>query len=414
MTWWLPESSVSDFDGIILDGSIRAGKTLPESVSFVDWGMFTYNGVNLGMAGKTLGALRRNVIGPLKQVLPSRGYKVKDHRSAEEPHLEISKGRKTNYFHLFGGNNEKSQDPVQGFTGGGFYFDEVALMPQSFVNQAEGRCSLDESKYWYNCNPEGPYNYIKLEYLDKLAEKNLLHLHFTMDDNLSLSQKTRERYERRYSKGSVFYRRFILGEWCMAEGRIYDFFTEDRARGYVVDVLPQSFDRYHVGIDFATSSVCVFLLLGRSQGIWYLMREKYWDAQKQGRQKTDSEYSKDFQSLIQGIRPRVDCDPGGGGAGLIAQLRKDYPGILINSAMNDVVPGIQVTAQALTEGKLKIHSSCVNTIQQLSTYSWDPKAQERGEDKPVKKNDHAPDALRYAIMRAMRGTASVSSKPAGL
>ncbi len=414
MTWWLPESSVNDFDGIILDGSIRAGKTLPESVSFVDWAMYTYHDTNLGMAGKTLGALRRNVIGPLKQVLPGRGYKVRDYRSAEEPHLEISKGRKTNYFHLFGGNNEKSQDPVQGFTGGGFYFDEVALMPQSFVNQAEGRCSLDESKYWYNCNPEGPYHYFKLEYLEKLFEKNLLHLHFTMDDNLSLSLKTKERYERRYSKGSTFYRRFILGEWCMAEGRIYDFFTEDRLKGYVVDALPQSFDRYHIGIDFATSSVCVFLLIGRSQGIWYLIREIYWDAQKQGRQKTDSEYSRDFGGLVKDIRPRVDCDPGGGGAGLIAQLRKDYPGLLINSAMNEVIPGIQTTSQALTDGKLKIHSSCVNTIQQLSTYSWDPKAQERGEDKPVKKNDHAPDALRYAIMRIMRGTASVSSKPMGL
>ena len=118
------------------------------------------------------------------------------------PHLEVSKGRKSNYFHLFGGNNEKSQDPVQGFTGGGFYFDEVALMPQSFVNQAEGRCSLDVSKFWYNCNPEGPYNYVKLEYLDKLKEKNLLHLHFSMDDNLSLTAKTRARYERRWSPGS--------------------------------------------------------------------------------------------------------------------------------------------------------------------------------------------------------------------
>lgn len=400
MNWWMPESGVSDFDGIILDGSIRAGKSLPESVSYIDWGMHTYNGVNLGMAGKTLGALRRNVIGPLKQVLPGRGYKVVDRRSAETPHLEISKGRRTNYFHLFGGNNERSQDPVQGFTGGGFYFDEVALQPQSFVNQAEGRCSLDESKFWYNCNPEGPYHYFKTDYLEKLADKHLLHLHFRMEDNLSLSQKTRDRYERRWSKGSIFYRRYILGEWCLAEGVIYDFFDPTPGKGFVVDSLP-GFSRYLVGVDYGTANACCFLLFGESGNTWYVAKEYYWDSIKQGRQKTNLQYSSDFKDFIGSVTPySIEVDPSA--LSFITQLRQDFPRLMVKHAINQVLPGIQTVSSLLTSGRLKIHSSCKNTIQSISSYAWDPKAQLRGEDAPLKVNDHAADSLRYGAMRVAR------------
>ncbi|MDA6141507.1 phage terminase large subunit, partial [Escherichia coli] len=88
---------------------------------------------------------------------------------------------------------------IQGITLAGCFFDEVALMPQSFVNQATARCSVEGSKLWFNCNPAGPYHWFKLEYLDKLTEKRMAHLHFTMDDNLSLSERVKERYKRMYS-----------------------------------------------------------------------------------------------------------------------------------------------------------------------------------------------------------------------
>lgn len=394
----MPESDVSDYDGIILDGSIRAGKSLPESTSYIDWAMFTYSGENLGMAGKTLGALRRNVIAPLKRVLPGRGYKVRDIRSAEMPHLEVSKGRRSNYFHLFGGNNEKSQDPVQGFTGGGFYFDEVALMPQSFVNQAEGRCSLDESKFWYNCNPEGPYNYVKLEYLDKLKEKNLLHLHFSMDDNLSLTAKTRARYERRWSPGSVFYHRFILGQWIAAEGAIYPEYQSAIVKWKDV---PNAFDSYLVTCDYGTTNPFVYLMLGRANGIWYVIREFYYDSKKNG-VRVNKQQSDELKTFLGGILPRnVEVDPSA--AAFIAQLRQDYPeladrGIII-PAINTVLAGIQQTSQMMYQGKLKISDSCNRTLGEMAGYAWDIKATERGEDAPMKVNDHAMDCLRYAVNR---------------
>lgn len=405
MNWWMPESGVSEYDGIILDGSIRAGKSLPESTSYIDWAMFTYSGENLGMAGKTLGALRRNVIAPLKRVLPGRGYKVRDIRSAEMPHLEVSKGRKSNYFHLFGGNNEKSQDPVQGFTGGGFYFDEVALMPQSFVNQAEGRCSLDESKFWYNCNPEGPYNYVKLEYLDKLKEKNLLHLHFSMDDNLSLTPRTRARYERRWSRGSVFYRRFILGQWCLAEGLIFDFFSTRVQDGYVVDHLPDDLKSWLVAADYGQDHPTCFGLAGYSPSMsrWYLVKELYL------RDKTNPAYVQEFKKHIlgygTGIYPiEVNIDPGGGGTSLIKQFSEDMPNISVCAATKkDVAKEIQQLATAMFLKKFSIYlPGCPRVVAETANYAWDKKAGERGEDKPLKKDDDGPDMLRYLWQLCLR------------
>ena len=124
-------------------------------------------------------------------MISSLGYVVEDHRS--DNYLTIRKNGKENYYYVFGGKDEASQDLVQGITAAGAFFDEVALMPESFVNQATGRCSVDGSKFWFNCNPESPYHWFKLNWLDKADEKNLLHLHFTMDANPSLSETIKNR-----------------------------------------------------------------------------------------------------------------------------------------------------------------------------------------------------------------------------
>lgn len=145
-TWWTKNSAVKDMDGIIADGAIRSGKTLSMSLSYVMWAMASFNGVNFGMAGKTIGSFRRNVLTLLKVMLLSRGYRFKDRRS--DNLLEVTKGDVTNYFYIFGGKDESSQDLIQGITLAGMFFDEVALMPQSFVNQATGRLSEDGSKMW--------------------------------------------------------------------------------------------------------------------------------------------------------------------------------------------------------------------------------------------------------------------------
>ena len=132
LTWWLPDSPVKNYDGIIADGAIRSGKTVCMSLSFVFWAMKSFNGQNFAMCGKTIGSFRRNVLFWLKLMLRSRGYHVADHRA--DNLVEISRGRVTNYFYIFGGKDERSQDLIQGITLVGLFCDEAALMPESFVN----------------------------------------------------------------------------------------------------------------------------------------------------------------------------------------------------------------------------------------------------------------------------------------
>lgn len=225
LNWWTSESPVKKKNGIIADGSIRSGKTIAMSLSFVLWGMTCFSGQNFGMAGKTIGSFRRNVLFWLKLMLFGRGYLVKDHRS--DGYVEVTDRRngRVNFFYIFGGKDESSQDLIQGITLAGMLFDEVALMPESFVNQATGRCSVEGSKYWFNCNPDNPHHYFKKEWIDRRKEKDLIYLHFTMDDNLSLSEAIKKRYKAMYT--GVFYKRFILGLWVAAEGLLFPQLAND-------------------------------------------------------------------------------------------------------------------------------------------------------------------------------------------
>ncbi len=387
LTWWMPNSPVHDMDGIIADGSIRSGKTLSMSLSFVIWAMSSFRDQNFGMCGKTIGSFRRNVLFLLKLMLRSRGYGIADHRA--DNLLIVTSGEITNYFYIFGGKDERSQDLIQGITLAGVFFDEVALMPESFVNQATGRCSVDGSKFWFNCNPDGPYHWFKISWIDKIVEKNLLYLHFTMDDNLSLSKKIKDRYRSMYT--GVFFQRYILGLWVVAEGVIYDMF--DRAK-HVVDKWTDLIkDTYYVSVDYGTQNATVFLLWCKDQfGKWICIKEYYYSGRDEDSQKTDTEYADDLKAFLEDIKPmKIIIDPSA--ASFIAELKKR--GYSIKKARNDVLDGIRFVGSLLNQEKIAFSAICVNTIKEFSSYIWDIKASERGEDKPVKQHDHAMDAVRY-------------------
>jgi PBSX family phage terminase large subunit len=404
LTWWRDGSPVKDKDGIVCDGSVRAGKTVVMSLSYVMWGMDCFADQNFGLAGKTIGSLRRNVITPLKRMLKSRGYKVKDHRA--DNFLTISYRGKTNYFFIFGGKDESSQDLIQGITLAGMFFDEVALMPQSFVSQATARCSVDGAKFWFNCNPAGPYHWFKLEFLDKLSEMNLLHIHFTMGDNLSLSEKVKDRYRRMYN--GVFFKRFILGLWVMAEGIIYDMFDPEV---HSVSTTDRPYTHYYVAIDYGTQNPTVFGLWGKYQGTWYKVKEYHYEGRKESKQRTDAEYSQDLKVFLGDIKPRgIIVDPSA--ASFIAQLSKD--GFTITKAKNNVQDGIRNVATALSRKLIKYNDCCSETFREFSSYIWDAKAADRGEDKPVKENDHHMDSDRYFVNTILFGRlkAKISNKKA--
>lgn len=387
LTWWMPESPASDKDGIIADGAIRSGKTLSMSLSFVMWAMETFDQQNFGMCGKTIGSFRRNVLFWLKLMLKSRGYKIKDHRA--DNLIVVSKNDITNYFYIFGGKDESSQDLIQGITLAGVFFDEVALMPESFVNQATGRCSVDGSKFWFNCNPDGPYHWFKVNWIDKINEKNILYLHFTMDDNLSLTEKIKARYRSMYS--GVFYQRYILGLWVVAEGVIYDMF--DAVKHIVSELKDLITDTYYVSVDYGTQNATVFLLWCKNtKGKWVCIKEYYYSGRDEATQKTDTEYADDLKEFLGEIKPRaIIIDPSA--ASFIAELRKR--GYNIRKAKNDVLDGIRFVATLLNQEKIAFAECCKNTVLEFNSYIWDTKASERGEDKPVKQHDHAMDAVRY-------------------
>ncbi|TLQ08824.1 PBSX family phage terminase large subunit [Marinilactibacillus psychrotolerans] len=387
LTWWVQTSPVKDKDGIIADGAIRSGKTISMSLSYVMWAMFTFNGQNLGMAGKTIGSFRRNVFFWLRLMLLARGYRVRDHRT--DNMVEVTKNGKTNFFYIFGGKDERSQDLIQGITLAGMFFDEVALMPQSFVNQATGRCSVEGSKFWFNCNPDGPYHWFKTEWIDKLVEKNLIYLHFTMEDNLSLSEKIKARYRSMYS--GVFYKRYIEGKWTVAEGVIFDMFNQ--AKHVYDQVVDYIFGENYISIDYGTQNATVFLLWQKDkEGIWNCTKEYYYSGREEKKQKTDKEFADDLIDFTKGIKVKqVIVDPSA--ASFIAELKQK--GFNIKKAKNDVLDGIRLVGTLLNEEQIKFHSSCKNTIKEFSAYIWDEKAADRGEDKPIKSNDHAMDAVRY-------------------
>ena len=399
-TWWADKSPVKDAVGIIADGAIRSGKTVSMSLSYVMWAMSKYDGQNFIMAGKTISSFKRNVLQNLKLMLTSRGYHWIYHISGEFPNmLEVTRNGKTNYFYIFGGKDEGSQDLVQGITAAGAFFDEVALMPESFVNQATARCSVEGSIWWFNCNPAGPMHWFKLNWIDKRKKKRLLYLHFTMDDNLSLSEKVKERYRSMYV--GVFYLRYIKGLWAVAEGLIYTMFTDTNL--YSDEERPPALKNIAskcITVDYGTTNPCVFLEVWDDGETLWIDREYRWDsrseeAQRTGNpQKTDAQYADDMETFM-GPEDQDWCeiviDPSA--ASFITELRTR--GFYVTTADNEVLDGIRVVGSLLARRMIRINRKCKGLTGEMQSYVWDDKAAERGEEKPVKQKDHGPDALRY-------------------
>lgn len=275
-------------------------------------------------------------------------------------------------------------------------------MPESFVNQATGRLSVTGSKMWFNCNPDGPYHWFKVNWIDKKKEKRLIYLHFTMDDNLSLSEEIKKRYRSMYS--GVFFQRYILGMWTVAEGVIFDMF--DRARHIYNKLVDTIASETYVSCDYGTQNATVFLLWQKGvDGVWYCIKEFYYSGRENKKQKTDGEFADELEKFIEGYKvKRIVIDPSA--ASFIAELKSR--GLRIKKANNDVLDGIRYTGSMLNDDKIRFSPECKNTIQEFSAYIWDKKAADKGEDKPVKDHDHAMDAVRYFCYTITRKKGGIS------
>lgn len=386
LNWW---RAYPDMQAIICDGAVRSGKTFSMSLGYVFWAMIEFDGQQFGIAGKTIGSLRRNVIRPLTGALTSIGFSVIDRRS--DNMIEVAFDGVTNYFYLFGGKDESSQDLVQGITLAGFFFDEAALMPESFVNQATARVSVTGGRLWFNCNPAGPYHWFKQQWIDQADDKKAVRVHFLMQDNPSLTADVLDRYEHMYS--GVFYERYILGRWVLSDGVVYSNF--DKAT--MVQRPPSAPTRYIVSCDYGTMNPTVFLLWGKCGDTWYLCKQYYYDGRHSTKQRTDEQYAADLGTFVAGVTRDIIVDPSA--ASFITKLRQMHYRVF--KADNDVLNGIRETQTAMNVGKIKFAPGLTDVFAEFASYVWDDKASQHGEDKVVKEHDHAMDAMRYFVMHVI-------------
>lgn len=393
MFWWnVPD--LRHCTGIIADGSVRSGKTVALAFGFLMWSMESFDGQLFGMCGKTVKSFERNVLNPMQTIVRYLGY---DLRYLKSDHCAIvtSPNGKSNRYYVFGGNDESSQDLIQGITLAGVLLDEVVLMPESFVNQAFARCSVPGAKVWLNCNPEGPSHYIKTGFIDQYRERKFLHIHFTLDDNLSISPERRRFYDSQWT--GVFRRRFIEGEWCLASGLVFSSFSPERHIFHDDSIDLAEYAEVFAAGDYGTTNPTAILIIGynRRLGTFDVLSEYYWDSRKMERQKTDDEYVKDIASFVAGFRVRAAYfDPSA--ASLIAALRKAKVFPRLVQADNAVLDGIRFTSMLFNMDRIRVRDSCSNLIRELQSYAWDEeKSSREGVDAVLKVDDHTCDALRY-------------------
>ena len=382
MTWWMPRGQDAKYEAIVCDGAVRSGKTLAMGLSFFLWAMTMFDGYRFGVCGKTIASLRRNVLSEILPRLEALGAKWKEKRS--ENVVTVTFYGHRNQFYIFGGRNESSASLIQGITFAGVLLDEVALMPRSFVDQACARCSVTGSRLWFNCNPAGPGHWFYKHWILEAEQKNCLRLSFTMEDNPSLTPEIRQRYQNLYT--GVFYRRYILGQWAQAEGRVYDFFEQD-----MVGKPPENCEKWYISCDYGTVNPTSMGLWGLHKGAWYRVGEFYFNSRQQMRQMTDEEYAGAMQNLAGG-RPitAVIVDPSA--ASFVEVLKRK--GWRVRKANNDVISGIRLTSDCLKDGRIVICEGCRDCLREMEEYVWDLRS---GKDRVKKENDHAMDDMRYFV-----------------
>ena len=379
----------TNYDALICDGAIRSGKTSVMSTAFILWAMRDFNGYNFAICGKTVQTAVKNIVAPLLAMsyFPNNGYSLKFNRSENKLTVEFQ-GR-TNTFYIYGGKDESSYMLIQGITLAGVLLDEVALMVRSFVEQALARCSVEGSRFWFNCNPDSPKHWFYEEWIKQADKRNALHLHFLMKDNPSLSDKMLQRYESMYA--GMFYDRYIRGLWVVAEGRVYPMFSDACIEEPPDDIEPSE---ACISMDYGIQNPTAMILWQKYGSTWYAVHEYRHSGRETNTQKTDEEYYTELCKLADKVD--VDyctliIDPSA--ASFIATTRR-HGRFTVRKAKNDVLAGIQAVSVCLEAGKIKFSQNCERAIEQFGLYRWDDKSVD---DKPIKENDHDMDAVRYFV-----------------
>ena len=382
-------------------GAIRSSKTITTIMRYISFiGHSPHN--TFALAGVTMGALKRNVVEPLLQILDLLHITYEYHKFDQEiiiqnPHKKIN---------LFGLDKLGSDEKIKGFTCAGTFLDEVTVMNKEAVYMLLSRNSLSGAKIFMTCNPGNPNNFVHTDYVTKeelIKDGTVLVENFTLEDNPTLDPEYVRYLKNLYPPDSVFYKRNILGEWVSGQGIIFDSFTDDNILTGTVDL--EEYDYLEISSDYGTSSTTCYSLVGvichQDYNEFHVIAEYGYDATKEVGGQTDVERVDDivkFQDKYNLGYDNVFYCSHDAGSLKTALIKDDRVLMDVVSFMPDTLECISVMSSLFYQNYLLIHENCTETIKQIKGYEWDSKAAQRGEDKPVKKDDHYVDSMRGVIM----------------
>lgn len=382
----------------IWEGAVRSAKTVASLLRLLLALRDPPPGGAIVIVGKTMDTIARNVFGPLQDPELFGPIAKHVHYTQGAPTATIL-GRRVE---VISANDNKAEGRIRGLTAALAYVDEITIIPEGFWTQLLARLSVPGAQLFGTTNPDGPAHWLRKKFLLRAGELNLATWHFALDDNTFLDPTFVANLKAEYV--GLWYRRMILGEWCMAEGAIFDMFDETR---HVVDVLPPIGQLVALGVDYGTRNPFAALLLGLTTGRTregrtdpagqrlVFTREYRHDPAVAHQQLTDADYSREVTRWLGPERPAwIAVDPSA--ASFKLQLYRDGWSNVVD-ADNAVIDGIRMVSTLLGTHKLIIHRSCAGLLDEIPAYSWDDKAAEKGEDRPVKIADHSTDAARYAL-----------------
>jgi len=387
----------------LLEGVVRSSKTYTADFIAIKKDLPRLPPCNVLISGFSGDSARQNIISEWERKLKAE---FKEHRDVRGTYFTIStKGLHNKRFYIRGGGKNGDDKSIKGISFGYWYGDEITEHTEEFIQMALSRLSWNYSKAIWTTNPSGPTNHIKKNFIDRQSElKGIFHsFKFEIFDNPSLDKKYIRSLEKLYH--GVFYQRNIQGKWVAAEGHIFTMFDDDN----ITDYIPAFPDRVYIGIDYGTSNMTVFVKIYEEDGIFYAVDEYWYSGEQTGESKSPSEFVDELKEFIGKDVANVHAifaDPSANF--FITECRK--AGVTgFKKADNDVIPGIQLMQNLFASKRFLLYNKLKKSIDQLHGYQWDRKAQERGEDIPVKKDDHFPDVYRY-IFRSCRSLKLIMAK----
>lgn len=359
-------------------GATGSGKSFVDMIATIPKRIEACRGEGLiVLMGNTRGTLDRNILEPMRELWP---HCIGDIRSDNT--LKIF-GKKC---YALGADNKKHVARIQGATFEYVYGDEITTWSEEVFSMLKSRLRCEHSHFDGTCNPDNPGHWFK-EFLD--SDADIYQQSYVIDDGV-LSPSVIEQLKKEYA-GTVYYDRFILGQWAAATGMIYPMYQE------AIEAVPEEEpSRYVLSLDYGTQNAFSAGLWGLFGSVWWRIKEYYYSGRETGVQKTDEEYAQELDRFTLGIgndydKLRTIIDPSA--ASFIALLRKRGKYRVI-PADNAVADGIRETATCLQTGKIKIDPGCKSWIKEAQGYIWDDSP---GEDRPIKINDHAMDDTRYFV-----------------